>query len=504
MVFDCFFLYMWNFLIYFARFFKIELSITQVKRVMKARKIVIFIFSVLAALAVLCAIFPKDGITIGNIHFEFPTLHEVMTIKQDSESMSNGLAKNPEDLVKQQLAAMNTDDEKEFRKFVESNPARFYFPNNDITYFDELFDAMENANTVPMRILHYGDSQIEEDRISSRLREEFQAAFGGSGVGMVPAIQPVGAMTVAQSSSRKLPTYFSYPMGEQLSNGRYGILSQVARLSGFVQLSFRSTSVDGFPHSKTYSKVTMVCSGTGKATVTANGTSFEMTDASDGAGGLRFLSATLSSPASKVSVSANGNMEIFAVMLDGTSGISLDNVPMRGSSGTVFTRTARSTLEPFFKYNKVGLIILQYGGNSVPYMKSEKRINEYRNGLIAQINLLKAISPGSKILFIGPADMSKRIKGEWQTYPEMETTINMIKEVCSETGIAFWNMYDAMGGHNSMIEWVKSNLAGKDYVHFTRDGAGKVADMIFNTCLMYYRFYCKRIGKTPKNINFRN
>lgn len=462
---------------------------------MKARKIVIFIFGTLAALAVVCAIFPKDGITIGNVHFEFPTLDEILTVETHVNTAT------PDELLAQQLKATSTTDDVEFKKFTESNPARFHMPAGDITYFDDLFEAMENASAEPMRVLHYGDSQLEEDRISSELRERLQTAFGGTGVGMVPAIQAVGAMTVAQSASRKLPTYFSYPMGPQLRNGRYGIMSQVAHLKGSVQLTYRATSFEGAPHSKTYSKVTMVCSGNGKATLSANGTTVPMTDPAGTTTGVKFLSATLSTPARKVSISASGDMEIFAVMLDGNNGISVDNVPMRGSSGTVFAHvTDRKTLEPFFKRNKVGLIILQYGGNSVPYLKTEKRMREYKESLIAQIKLFKAISPETKILFIGPADMSTNVKGKKETYPQLEPTIHMIQEVCNETGIAFWNLYEAMGGHNSMIEWVKAGLAGKDYVHFSRDGASKVADMLFNTCLMYYRFYCKRVGKTPKDF----
>ena len=376
---------------------------------MKARKIVIFIFSVLAALAAVCAVFPEDGIAIGNIRFELPTLHEVFTVKDNTK------AKTTEEILEERAKAVSINDDKEFKKFTETDPSRFHMPGNDISYFDELFDAMENSQNVPMRILHYGDSQLEGDRITADFRERLQHAFGGNGVGMVPAIQPVGAMTVVQTSSKKLPQYFSYNMGEHLSNGRYGVMSQVAKL-------------------------------------------------------------------------------------DGKSGISVDNVPMRGCSGTVFTITARKTLEPFFKHSNVKLIILQYGGNTVPYMNREKSIQGYKSSLIAQVKLFKEIAPDAKILFIGPADMATNVKGEKQTYPQLEPTIKILKEVCAETGIAYWSLYDSMGGRNSMLQWVDANLAGKDYLHFTREGASKVADMLFDTFLMYYKFYCKRTGKTPKNF----
>ena len=132
-----------------------------------------------------CAIFPKDGITIGNVHFEFPTLDEILTVETHVNTAT------PDELLAQQLKATSTTDDVEFKKFTESNPARFHMPAGDITYFDDLFEAMENSSAEPMRVLHYGDSQLEEDRISSELRERLQTAFGGTGVGMVPAIQAV-------------------------------------------------------------------------------------------------------------------------------------------------------------------------------------------------------------------------------------------------------------------------------------------------------------------------
>ncbi len=468
---------------------------------MKAKVIVGFIFGVLALLALVCWIFPEDGIKIGNVTLEFPTLHEVLAVDhEEAADTANAVPTDPDELFAFQLKNMSTDDQRAFMEFCQSNPARFHMPDSDLTYFDALFEAMENAKAEPMRILHYGDSQIEADRISMGLRERFQTAFGGSGVGIVPAVQSVGTLTLIQGSP-KLPHYFAYNMGDHLSNGRYGVIAQVAKLSGAATFNFRSSEMDGVPHSKTFSKVTMVCSGTGTASATAGGMTVEMRDASTTGGEVKFLTAALGSPVKKVSVSARGNMEVFGFMLDGNDGISVDNVPMRGCSGTVFTQISRKTLEPYFKHNKIGLIILQYGGNSVPYMKREKQMRGYKQSLIAQVNLFKEMSPDSKILFIGPADMSTNVKGKKQTYPQLEATIKILEEVCHETGIAFWNLYEAMGGYNSMLRWVDANLAGKDYVHFTREGAGKVSDMLFNTYLMYYRFYCKRLGKTPKNFD---
>jgi hypothetical protein len=50
--------------------------------------------------------------------------------------------------------------------------------------------------------------------------------------------------------------------------------------------------------------------------------------------------------------------------------------------------------------------------------------------------------------------------------------------MAAEEGIAYWSMYNAMGGHGSMVQWKKNGLAGSDYVHFTRTGAKKVGKML--------------------------
>ena len=47
--------------------------------------------------------------------------------------------------------------------------------------------------------MHYGDSQIECDRITSLLRQRFQEEFGGMGVGLVPALQNIPTFTLSSS-----------------------------------------------------------------------------------------------------------------------------------------------------------------------------------------------------------------------------------------------------------------------------------------------------------------
>ena len=81
--------------------------------------------------------------------------------------------------------------------------------------------------------------------------------------------------------------------------------------------------------------------------------------------------------------------------------------------------------------------------------------------------------------------MSTREKGVFKTYPNLEPVRDALKEATLENGFAFWDLYEAMGGTNSMPSFVHSDppLASKDYIHFNPLGANLVAEL-FHTALM--------------------
>jgi hypothetical protein len=62
---------------------------------------------------------------------------------------------------------------------------------------------------------------------------------------------------------------------------------------------------------------------------------------------------------------------------------------------------------------------------------------------------------------------------------------NAQRLIAKETGIAFWDMYEAMGGQNSMIKYVKTTpaLAAKDYTHLTFKGGKKLAGSLVKSLL---------------------
>lgn len=85
--------------------------------------------------------------------------------------------------------------------------------------------------------------------------------------------------------------------------------------------------------------------------------------------------------------------------------------------------------------------------------------------------------------------MSKRVSGVMQTYPYLEEVRDALREASFENGCAYWDMFAAMGGRNSMPSWVKERLAGPDYIHFTPDGAEKIAEIFTQALINDYNEY---------------
>jgi lysophospholipase L1-like esterase len=171
--------------------------------------------------------------------------------------------------------------------------------------------------------------------------------------------------------------------------------------------------------------------------------------------------------------------DFYGLTLDGDQGISLDNVAMRGSSGTVFAILNSNHFHQMYKELQPKILIFQYGGNTIPYLKDSLEVREYAGYLKNHINWVKRKTMNASVIFVGPSDMSTSENGQMKTYPLLPYLNKVIKQTCIDNGIAYWSMFDAMGGENSMKHWVDQKLAANDYTHFSIDGTKIISELFF-------------------------
>lgn len=460
---------------------------------MKPRYIVCFIVCLLAGLALLCLSFPQGGIRVGGMTLRFPALAEALAVPDEPADTDTVAALSPEEIMELRLAALKTEKMEEFYEYCLKDPARLYLPDNDETYLDAFFEKMQNAGNKHLRIVHYGDSQIECDRISGVLRQEFQEEFGGQGVGLIPALQTVPTYTTSQTISGDPVQYMAFgPADLRGSNNFYGPMAKRTEVYGST-ISISARGGKDYSHSCSFNKVTILTRDAADLHLTVKGDTVALDTAN--VGDMYFYTARLGGNASSATIGVRGHASILGIQLDGSRGVSVDNLPMRGCSGPELLSINRASMRPFFARENVGLILLQYGGNSVPCL-SKAKLPDYKDRVKSLIGMFHQMAPEAKIIFIGPSDMANvDTTGAVSSYSVLPETVKTLREASNESGAAFWNMYEVMGGKGSMAKWVHSGLAGADYVHFTPAGAKKMAHMLYETLQFYYKFYRFRSGQ---------
>ena len=460
---------------------------------MSTKQVLIFFLGIFAALGVLWLVFPADGIAAGPLTVRYASYRRSLA---DAK-----LAKVNVDSVLRGVDArfrMEDDTLHYYRTFFYENPDRIYLPEDDFRFFDPLFRQLEQAreHEKTVRILHYGDSQIEMDRISLDLRDGFQERFGGMGTGFFPALSNVPSASISKSASGAFVQYTMYGDSTTMRAGhnRYGPLAQVVQLTGGGTVSLRaSKSKYAKERTKEFTTVGVLYGrpSQGFEVKVVADTLTPQVITESGENGLVYQTWHFSRPVQKATVQIKGSAEIYGISTDGDGGAAVDNVPLRGCSGTIFTRISKPLMQESLAMTDTRLIILQFGGNYMPVTRNTKIIEQYQEQIAAQIQYFHEVAPQAKILFIGPSDMGKSVNGRVVTWPRLPELVDSLKATALRNDAAYWDLYRMMGGENSMVQWVSHNppLAGPDYIHFTPLGAQKVGETLSKSLLTYYDFY---------------
>ncbi len=460
---------------------------------MKAKEVLAFIAGVMALLGLLWLVTPADGVNLGPLNLRFAsyqrTLRDAHEQKVDVDSVL---------LAVESRFKMEADTLSYYRRFFYENPDRIFLPGDDYHFFDPVFRQMEGATDHLVRVVHYGDSQIELDRISQDLREALQERFGGSGTGLFPALGNVPSASISKAASGSFTQYTMYgdSTTQRAGHNRYGILAQVVQLTGSGTLTLRGTKNKNAREGvKTFESVSVLY-GRGENLVVkaTSGTEKPEPVVQKGENGVTLLTWRFSQPVEKATLTFQGNAELYGIGADGNAGVAVDNVPLRGCSGTIFTRISKPLMTDSFALTDTRLIILQFGGNMMPMIHGAKQIEPYQEQIAKQIAYFHEVAPQARILFIGPSDMGKSVNGRVVTWPHLPELVDSLKATALRNDAAYWDLYRMMGGENSMAQWVRHNppYAGPDYIHFTPAGAQKVGDALSRSFLTYYDFYTLR------------
>ncbi|MEN8249413.1 MAG: GDSL-type esterase/lipase family protein [Bacteroidota bacterium] len=466
-------------------------------------------------------VFPKDGIS----------LYDTITLQYESPNDFFGEEIEEDTLafVVDSLLSVEGVDSVAIRDSLEHLARLHYERVTGIQHADSTYSSLNifyealvklKSQGGKVRILHYGDSQLEGDRMTRYIRNELQKEYGGIGPGLLPVYKVIPTSGAWQDHSDNWLRYAAYgPKDTTINHHNYGFLASFSRFMPPPDTLTADTTVAwlhiqpskiGFSRVKKFNRLKLLLGGNTKPInlqITADSTEVynQIIDTTELN---RVINVPFASTPEDIQIVLEGtdSPNLYGLSLEGNSGIIMDNIPLRGSSGTLFRGINYDLLKEQYDPEPIRLVILQFGGNTVPYAKSKERVAKFESYFKANLRYMKALIPNASFIVLGPSDMSTKVKDKFETHPLLESVRDAIQKAAHEEGMAYYDFYEVMGGKNSMPEWVNADppLAVPDYVHFTFKGARKIAKLFYAALMKDYHRYSNPTPDTLKTDSTYN
>jgi hypothetical protein len=355
---------------------------------------------------------------------------------------------------------------KKYKKEEEKNELAIQdYSIDEEKNFSHFITALQNAKNKKVRIAYFGDSFIESDLITNELRQMLQKKFGGSGVGFVPmeCINSEMRKSVVQSTSKNwianenasklLKTFKAYDSYSKFNlQNPYKNCSNAILLYKSLENSTIKVEIDTLVN-----EINLRTTNNILVAEKINNASFST------------LKITANSPTT----------DFIGVSFEDSAGVYVDNFSVRGSNGTHLQKVDTLIVKQFNTIQQYDLVVVHFGIN---VLNNTENLEWYKIGLQKTIGFLKQQFSNAAILIISTSDKAVKTNGIYETDRGVPVLVNIQNEIAEKNGVAFWNLYQNMGGQNSMLKWVNADtaLAYKDYTHITFNGAAKVANLLYN------------------------
>lgn len=344
-----------------------------------------------------------------------------------------------------------------------------------------------------VRIAVFGDSFIEADIFTADLREMLQKRFGGCGVGFV-------AITSATNGFRPTVRHTFGGWESHAVTDSIGFDKKLQGISGHYFIPRRGAFVE-LRGQKKYASLLDTCQ---RSTIFYLSKDSLSLTASVNKGDAQLFSVLPSAHLQTSEVEGNigsvrwsageaDSTRFYGVAMDGKQGIVLDNFSLRGSTGLSLRDIPQRMLKDFNRVRPYDLIVLEYGLNVAT--ERGRNYDKYQKGLLTAIEHLKNCFPQAGVLLLSVGDRDyKDDEGELRTMPGVKNLVRYQQHTAALSGIAFWSMFEAMGGEESMATLVhaKPAMANLDYTHINFRGGRFLAGLLYETLIYGKEQYDRR------------
>lgn len=336
------------------------------------------------------------------------------------------------------------------------------------------------------RVLHFGDSMVASDYISSTLRRLLQEQFGDAGHGFSlvanawPSYFHDGVARYATSG-----WLISRVVGPLASDGWYGLggVSFKAPPHLLARIGTATRGTLGRHVSRFVIAYVEEPSG-GRAQIRIDGRARGVLDTQ---GELkRFATAEYQVPDGEHTLeleTTQGTTRLFGIIMErDTPGVVLDAIGIQGARIRFLDKQDPVHFAEQLRFRHPDLLIYQFGANeSADGLAYPMR--DYHDTMRAVIEKHKAALPESSCLVVGAMDRGEKKGDEVRSLSVIPLLVAEQRRVAGELGCAFFDTWKAMGGNGSMPRWVRRDLGQADLTHPTAVGADIIGTWLFRALL---------------------
>lgn len=341
--------------------------------------------------------------------------------------------------------------------------------------------VIKSFNTLqrPIRIAVLGDSFTEADIMTQNIRQLLQDAYGGCGVGYMPMYSDCPGFR--HSISHVCDGWETHSVITKPEYKSTSLTLQVHRPQDSIQTYTRYKGVKKYRHLDSWnvSKIGFVANKRANITVKTDSGRHSFVATPDNKA--QFIVIPETTHSLEIRCNQHG-VAFWGAWLDGNKGFAVDNISVRGYSGTTIPTIPVERLKQLNENIPYDLIILQYGLNCMA-----KHIMDYSYHtaqLVKAINHLRSALPNTDIVIMGISDRCQNINGIIQTMKAVYPLRQAQRNAAIKTQCHFWDCCEAMKTLGGMEAFVNKKWANKDYTHISRVGGSHLAEE-FIKALMY-------------------
>jgi lysophospholipase L1-like esterase len=409
----------------------------------------------------------------------FPSLKNYISIEPKSAVavVTFPLKPAPADALIDPLASPENLSASLNKRLVAKAPKNLFDPAHVLDHFYGALLRGENVH-----IIHYGDSPTTADLITADARALFQHEFGDGGMGFVLMARPWA--------------WYNH-RGIEMTGSNWkidvgGNSSIKDGLNGLGAVSFR-----GAPGAVSHWKVKTAHRSVeiaylaepqgGAFVVEADGNAIGTGSSTVAPGEKPFTPgyASFDIPPGTAEIGlkvTSGSVRFYGADFRKGTGVVYSSLGINGANVTLLSNAfneAHWTDE--LRHYKPDLIIVNYGTNEsgFPGFVDSTWGREMRKAVAR----LQRAMPEASILLMSPMDRgTKAANGEIDTIATMPRLVATESKIASDTGVAFFDTFEAMGGSGTMGRWYTSEprLVGSDYIHPMPAGARIVGELLFS------------------------